>query len=152
MYGRQQGTTVKFPHRRSFQGSGFIQCSGCKKWYTQLGISRHWDFCPSVEVEAKRYWRTGGWLTKVTDFDPTVAKIQQHGDSVTVLASMTNHRRLTMRTFAWKFEGTNNLCEDCLSFAPLTKKDLEEAHATDGVAVECEGNFQDGFKELGDTK
>lgn len=41
------GTTVKNPTTRARGGwDVYAQCTNCKKWYTHLGIGRHWDKCP----------------------------------------------------------------------------------------------------------
>jgi hypothetical protein len=40
----QYGTKVKNPVRRF--GSGYTPCVDCGKYYTRLGISRHWPKCP----------------------------------------------------------------------------------------------------------
>lgn len=41
----KMGTLVKNPCRRN--GSGYTACSMCGKYYTSLGISRHWARCPN---------------------------------------------------------------------------------------------------------
>lgn len=38
------GTNVLNPTRRA-GGTGYSMCQHCKKYYTQQGISRHWDKC-----------------------------------------------------------------------------------------------------------
>lgn len=58
-----------------------------------------------------------------------------------------------IRTFAWKNQ--KGLCEDCLSFAPMKTKQevldchlVEEGQQEEGEVVECEGDFNNGFKEI----
>lgn len=42
-------TKVKNPCRRDwsnpYEPHGYSTCSMCKEKFTQLGISRHWDYC-----------------------------------------------------------------------------------------------------------
>ncbi len=45
--GRLMGTKVTRPCGRS--AYSFAQCSGCKKWYTNLGIARHWPRCEEIQ-------------------------------------------------------------------------------------------------------
>jgi hypothetical protein len=39
------GTTVKNPVHRAGRDR-YSKCTYCAKYYTQLGISRHWSRCP----------------------------------------------------------------------------------------------------------
>lgn len=45
-----KGTKVQMPCSRAGRPA-FTQCSGCKKYYTALGISRHWAHCPAKETK-----------------------------------------------------------------------------------------------------
>lgn len=38
------GTKVKNPMRR--HGHGYTECCHCHKYFTEMGISRHWGKCP----------------------------------------------------------------------------------------------------------
>jgi translation initiation factor 2 beta subunit (eIF-2beta)/eIF-5 len=40
---RVYGTKVTNPSRR--YAAGYVACLHCGKYYTKLGISRHWDKC-----------------------------------------------------------------------------------------------------------
>lgn len=44
--GMTLGTKVLNPMRRG--GAGFSQCFGCKRHYTQLGLTRHWPKCEKL--------------------------------------------------------------------------------------------------------
>lgn len=42
----EMGTKVKNPtHNNSH--AGYCKCTGCGKFYTHLGIARHWPKCPA---------------------------------------------------------------------------------------------------------
>ena len=43
------GTTVKNPVARTGY-SGFTKCTFCNKYYTKLGISRHWNRCKDKNI------------------------------------------------------------------------------------------------------
>ncbi len=51
----------------------------------------------------------------------------------------------TIKGFCHKTE--KGLCEECLTFQPMSRKDAEQAHEG-GTIVEVEGNYSNGFKEV----
>jgi hypothetical protein len=46
------GTRVKNPTHRLY-GKPFTMCKYCKKYYTNLGVSRHWAKCPKNPINIK---------------------------------------------------------------------------------------------------
>ena len=55
----EYGTKVRRPVHRSGE-PGYSRCTGCSKLYTRLGISRHWDSCPSLTSRQRRVLRAEG--------------------------------------------------------------------------------------------
>jgi hypothetical protein len=41
----QRGTRVLNPVHRRHGDAGYSKCIGCGRYYTELGISRHWPWC-----------------------------------------------------------------------------------------------------------